>query len=79
MTPAEELKVRLIELLGSLEPAQAAFEWVVDAPAPAPVPAQVTDGVLLLDDEVLKMDAEALKEAAMLRLAAKQNAGAEVK
>lgn len=72
MTAQEELKLQLIELCGSLEAAQAAFAWVVEAPVtPEPVP--VEGGIVLTDDEVMKLDAAALKEVAMLRLAVKQN------
>lgn len=80
MTDQEELKLQLIELCGTLEAAQAAFVWVVEVPPVTPEPAPVDGGVGLLDDEVLKLDGDALKELAMRRLAAKQNAPvAEVK
>jgi hypothetical protein len=74
MTPSEELKLQLIELCGSLESAQAAFTWVVEVPPVPADPAPTKEGIVLTDDEVLTLDADALKKMAMERLAAKQNA-----
>ena len=80
MTPDETLKLTLIELCGAdLAKAKEAFDWVNEPPAPVVAePAPVEGGVGLTDSEVLNMSPAALKDAAMLRLAAKQNAGTEV-
>lgn len=78
MTPSEELKLQLIELCGSLEAAQAAFTWVVEVPVITTEPPPTPEGIVLTDAEVLGLDASALKETAMLRLAVKQNAPAIV-
>jgi hypothetical protein len=69
MDEKDNLKLRILAIVGDLEKAKDAHAWITAAPVAAPV----QGGIGLTDEEVMKLSPDELKETAMLRLAAKQN------